>query len=119
MTANVLGCRQGFAGVTLVGCAVYSLILCERSSSVSASSSPAGFPPTPEERGNTKDLHFLQMSLLLQLPSLPAATSKTSTLPNIFLMNILITKRLQSFVRLILFLGNAAAAERASSPAWS
>lgn len=53
--------------------AVYSFFLCELSSADSATSStahPAGFLPTPEEGGSTKDLHFLQAPLLFQLPSL-------------------------------------------------
>lgn len=76
--------------------AVYSFILCELSSAASVTFSvhPAGFLPMPEERGSTKELHFLQASLLFQFPSLPAASLKTSTLPNIFLMNILIMKSL-------------------------
>lgn len=56
---------------------------------------PAGFFTTPAERGSTKDLHFLWASLLFQIPSPPAAFPNTSTLPNIFLMSILIMKCLQ------------------------
>lgn len=94
--------RREFAGVTLMEYEVYSFILCELSSATSATFStvhPAGFLLTPEERGSTKDLHFFQASLLFQLPSLPAASPKTSTVPNISLMKILIMNCLQIFTR--------------------
>lgn len=80
----------------------FLFFLCELSSAASATFStvhPAGFLPTPEERGSTKDPHFLQAPLLFQLPSRLAASPKTYTLPNIFLMNILFMKCLQIFTR--------------------